>query len=153
MEKTINQIKSDLNEIATEHRQINSFFFGSFNDAISRDAIDYTLMTALIQPGTIGEGFVDINLQIIICDKYNEGNFRQIDEIHSDSLQILNDIFITMKQNKFDDYLDINSDMSTEPFIHEGQDITAGWSGILSLRVYDNSNWCGIPYDSYDFEN
>lgn len=153
MDKTLNQVKSELNVIATEHRQINEFYFGSFIDAISRDAVTYTLMSCLVQPGAIGDGFVDVNLQIVIADKYNEEETRQVDEIHSDSLQILNDIFITFKQNRFDDYMDINTDMSTEPFINKGQDITAGWSGTLSLRVYDDSNWCAIPYDSYDFEN
>ena len=43
MDKTLNQIKSELNEIATEHLQINEFFFGDFIDAISRDAVDYLI--------------------------------------------------------------------------------------------------------------
>ena len=153
MDKTLNQIKRDLNEIATQHRQINSFFFGDFMDAISGDAVDYTLMVVTIQPGVMGEDFIDVNLNIVICDKYNEEDFRQIDEVHSDCLQICRDIYTTMRQNKFEDYLDINGDVSTTPFINRGHDITAGWSLDISLKVYDDQNWCAIPYDSYDFEN
>jgi hypothetical protein len=153
MDKTLNQIKSELNEIATEHLQINEFFFGDFIDAISRDAVDYTLMVATIQPGTMGENFIDVNLNIVICDKYNEGSYRQIDEVHSDCLQICRDIYITFKQNRLDQYMDIEGDVSTTPFINRGADVTAGWSMDLSLRVYDDANWCAIPYDNYDFQN
>lgn len=153
MEKTINQIKKDLNEVATAHRQINSFFFGDFIDAISGDAVDYTLMVCTLQPGTMGDDFVNVNLNIVICDKYNEENHDMIDEIHSDCLQICRDIFNTFKQIRFEDYLEIDGDVSTTPFINRGHDITAGWSMDMNLKVYDNENWCGIPYDSFDFGN
>ena len=101
MERTLNQIKKDLQEIATQHRQINSFFFGDFVDAINQDAVDYTLMTATLQPGSMGDNFVTVSLSIVIGDKYNVDDYRTIDEVHSDCLQICNDIRITMKQNKF----------------------------------------------------
>ena len=153
MDKTVNQIKSELQEIANEHLQINEFFFGDFIDAISRDAVDYKLMVATIQPGAIGDNFVDVNLNVVVCDKYNEGSYRQIDEIHSDCLQIVHDIYITFKQNRLQDYIDIEGNASTTPFVNRGHDVTAGWAMDLNLRVYSDENWCGIPMDNYDFGN
>ena len=79
MDKSLNQIKRDLNEIGTKHKQINSFFFGGFLDAISQDAVEYPLMNCTIQPGTFGEDFVNANIMITICDKYNQSDFRQVD--------------------------------------------------------------------------
>ena len=116
MDKTLNQIKKEFSEIANEHRQINSFFFGDFVDAINRDAVEYPLMVTTIQPGTIDDESIFVNLQIIICDKYNESNYSQIDEIHSDCLQVCNDIRITLKQYRFEDYLSIDGAISTDPF-------------------------------------
>jgi hypothetical protein len=153
MDKTINQIKKEFNEIATEHRQINGFFWGDFLDAISRDAVSYPLMVGTLQPGSMGDDYVSVNVQIIICDKYNESDYRQIDEVHSDCLQVCNDIRITLKQYRFEDYLSIDGDISTDPFINRGQDMTAGWTMNINLKVYDNENFCAIPYDNYDFEN
>lgn len=153
MEKTINQIKKELQTIADEHRQINSFFFGDFLDAIERDAVDYTLMVATLQPGSIGENFVEVNLNVVICDKYNESDYDVIDEIHSDCLRILHDIYVTFKQTRLEQYIDIDGDVSTTPFINRGHDVTAGWAMDMSLRVYSDENWCGIPFDNYDFEN
>ena len=153
MDKTINQIKKELNEIATQHRQINSFFFGDFIDAISRDTIDYPLMVATIQPGSMTDNSVFVNMQIIICDKYNESDYSQIDEIHSDALSVCNDIRITFKQNRFEDYSSIEGSISTDPFINRGHDMTAGWTMNGSLEIYDNEDWCSIPYIEYNFEN
>ena len=153
MDKTINQIKKELNEIATQHRQLNDFFFGDFIDAISQDVINYPLMVATIQPGSMTEKSIFVNLQIIICDKYNESDYSQIDEIHSDCLSVCNDIRITMKQNRFEDYLSIDGSVSTDPFINRGQDMTAGWTMNLSLEVFDSLDWCAIPYTTYDFGN
>lgn len=153
MDKTLNQVKKDIQEIATQHRQINSFFWGDFLDAISRDAVDYTLLVATVQPGNIGDNFIDMNLQLICCDKYNEDSYTQTDEVHSDTQRILHDIYITFKQTKLEQYIDINGEATITPFINRGHDITAGWTMDLNLRVYSDENWCGIPYDTYDFEN
>jgi len=153
MEKTINQIKEELNEIAVQHRQINHFYFGNFIDAISGDAVDYTLMNATLQQGSFGENYVEIPLSITVCDKYNEGNNRQIDEVHSDCLRILRDIYVIFKQQRFQEYLDITAEPQPTPFINKGHDITAGWSMDLILKIYDDENWCAIPMDDYDFGN
>jgi len=153
MDKTINQIKKEFKEIGTQHRQINSFFFGDFIDAINQDQIDYPLMCVTIQPGTMTDKSIFVNLQVVVCDKYNESDYEQIDEIHSDCLQVLNDIRITLKQLRFEDYLSIEGNISTDPFINRGQDMSAGWSMNLSLEVFDDENWCAIPYNEYDFGN
>ena len=153
MDKTINQLKSELQEIATQHKQINSFFFGSFHDAINRDAVDYRLMTATLQPGSIDENVVNVSLVIVVADKYNVDDFRVTDEVHSDCLQILRDIYITFKQTRLEQYIDIEGTVSKDPFINRGADVTAGWSMTMNLSIYDNGDWCSIPYTSYDFEN
>ena len=153
MDKSLNQIKRDLNEIGTKHKQINSFFFGGFLDAISQDAVEYPLMNCTIQPGTFGEDFVNANIMITICDKYNQSDFRQVDEVHSDMLQILRDIFVTFKQERFEEFLDIDGDPSTDPFLNKGSDMVAGWSMVLNLKIYDSNDWCAIPSDGFDYGN
>jgi hypothetical protein len=153
MDKTLNQIKRDLNEIATTHKQINNFFFGGFLDAISQDAVQYPLMNCTIQPGTFGDNFVNVNVMITVCDKYNESNYDQIDEVHSDMMSILRDIYVTFKQERFEEYLDIDNEPSTDPFLNKGHDITAGWSMVLNLKIYDSNDWCSIPSDGFDYGN
>ena len=153
METTLNQLMKELSTIAQEHRQINEFFQGDYLDAVSRDAVQYPLMVVTLQPGQIGDNYVQVNCIISIADKYNIQEYRQINEIHSDCLQICQDIHVTFKQWRFQEILDINGTIATQPFINRSQDVTAGWTMTMSVNIYDNENWCAIPYDDYDFEN
>lgn len=152
MEKTLNQLMQRLSEVATEHRQINEFFQGDFLDAISRDAVDYPLMCVTLQPGAMNADIVRVNAVITICDKYNLSNYRQINEVHSDCLSICNDLNVTFRQYGWSEFCDITSDISTEPFINEGQDMVAGWALNIAFDVFNDRDWCAIPYDNYDFE-
>ena len=153
MDRTLNQVMRELQEIATAHRQIREYFQGDFFDAVSRDAAQYPLMVATLQPGSLGDGFVQVNIIITIADKYNLQEYRQVNEIHSDCLSICNDIKITMQQYRWTEFADINFTLSTDPFIQRSQDMTAGWSMNVSLNVFDDGNWCDLPMDDYDFEN
>ena len=143
----------ELETIATQHRQIREFFQGDYIDAVSRDAALYPLMVVTLQPGSMTAQAVNVNVIISICDKYNIQEYRQINEIHSDCLSICNDIRITFQQWRFEEFMDINGDIATQPFINRGPDVTAGWTISASLSIYDYNDWCSIPYDDYDFEN
>ena len=153
MEKTLNQLMRELEIIATEHRQINEFFQGDFLDAVSRDAVQYPLMVVTLQPGSMSARSVNVSLIITICDKYDLQEYRQINEIHSDCLSICNDMRITFQQDRWTDFMDVNGDIQTQPFINRGPDVTAGWTMVVNASIFDDGNWCAIPYDQYDFEN
>jgi hypothetical protein len=49
--------------------------------------------------------------------------------------------------------MDINGDITTQPFINRGQDMTAGWTISVNASIYDENAWCDIPFDNYDFQN
>ena len=153
MEKTLNQLMLELQEIASQHRQINEFFQGDFLDAISRDAVQYPLMVATLQPGGLTEEAVRVNVIITVCDKYNHSNYRQINEVHSDCLSICNDLNVTFRQYRWTEFADILTEINTDPFINEGQDMVAGWTMSIAFNVFNEGDWCSIPYDDYDFEN
>ena len=153
MEKTLNQLMRELEIIATEHRQINEFFQGDFLDAVSRDAVEYPLMVVTLQPGSMSSRSVNVSMIITICDKYDLQEYRQINEIHSDFLSICNDLRLTFQQDRLTVFMDVNGDIQTQPFINRGPDVTAGWTMVVNASIFDDGNWCAIPYDQYDFEN
>lgn len=153
MLRTLNQVMRELSEIASAHRQINEFFQGDFLDAISRDAAQYPLMVVTLAPGNVNDVSVQVNATITICDKYNHSEYRQINEVHSDCLSIVNDINTTFRQYRWTEFVDILDDIVIEPFINEGQDMVAGWTMQVNFEIYNELNWCDIPYDGYDFEN
>lgn len=143
----------ELEIIAQEHKQIREFFQGDFIDAVSRNSALYPLMVVTLLPGSMSDEGVSVNMVITLCDKYNVLEYRQINEIHSDCLQICNDIRITLKQWRFEDFMDITGTINVDPFINRGPDLTAGWTMNINAQIYDDENWCAIPYDDYDFQN
>jgi hypothetical protein len=154
MEMTLMQIRQELAYMAQQHEQINGFFWGDFLDAVNNaQSAQYPLMTCTLQNSSMANNSVTVRLVIAVFDKYFEGNHENIDNIHSDCLRILGDIKTTLKQERFADYLDVEPQISTEPFVNRTQDVTAGWAMTISLNVYDAENWCEIPYTFYDFEN
>ena len=126
---------------------------GDFLDGISRDAAQYPLMVVTLAPGNVNETSVQMSATITICDKYNHSEYRQINEVHSDCLSIVNDLNTTFRQYRWTEFVDITDDITIEPFINEGQDMVAGWTMSVNFDVYNELNWCDIPYDGYDFEN
>lgn len=148
------QIRQELAYMAQQHKQINGFFWGDFIDSVNNSTVaQYPLMTCTLQNGALQTNNIRVTLVIAIFDKYFEGNFRNIDEIHSDCLNILTHIKTTLKQERFADFLDVEPQISTEPFTNRTQDVTAGWAMTITLDVYDAEKWCEIPYTFYDFEN
>jgi len=153
MEMTINQLAKELEIIAIEHKQINGFFFGEFFQAFAQDTpASYPLMVVTLLPGSISEKSVNVSAAITICDKYITDDNRSVQETHSDCLQILRDIDITLRQERFED-LTIATSPATEPFVERQADIIAGWTMNLTLNIFDLQDWCAIPFYNYDFEN
>lgn len=153
MDKTINQIKFELKEIADKHKSINSFYFGNFADAInSSEAVKYPLMVVTLVPGSMGEKFVSTRIALTICDKYEKDNIEQLDNVYSDTQQIQADIKNIFRSYRFEDYM-TPSEVQLQPFEERGSDFVAGWIGNFEIRSFDNGNYCIIPIDDYDFEN
>lgn len=153
MEITINQLVKEFGIIAEQHKQINSFFFGDFLNALNQsEAVNYPLLCVMLMPGSMTEKTINLTAIITVCDKYIVDSNRSIIEVHSDTLQILRDIDLTLRQERFED-LTLDTQHSTEPFVERSQDVVAGWSMQMTMNIFDNQNWCEIPYGFYDFEN
>ena len=153
MEMTINQLAKELEIIAVQHKQINGFFFGEFFQAFAQEEpVSYPLMVVTLQPGSMSEKTVNVNCVITICDKYITDSQRSLQEVHSDCLQILRDIDITLRQERFED-LTLGTTAATEPFVERQADIIAGWFMNVQMNIFDLQDWCAIPYYNYDFEN
>ena len=151
---TLMQIRQELAYMAQQHEQLNGFWWGDYVDAVNHaTSAQYPMMTATLTNGGMSDNNVRVSLVVAVFDKYFEGNYRNIDEIHSDALKILTQIKTTLKQERFADYLDVEPQISTEPFVNRSTDVCAGWAMTLTLDVYDAEKWCEIPYSFYDFEN
>ena len=156
MKVTLNQLIKEFEAIADAYQGysvINSYWWGSFYDAINRDAVEYPLMVATIQPGNLDVNRVRVTIAITLADKYNEGNFDDINNIHSDLLRISSDIRALMRTKRWKSLVDVEQNIPVEPFINKGSDLTAGWVARITFNIDDYRNFCAAPLKDYDYDN
>ena len=153
MDITLNQVKAIYKEIAEKHKQINGFHWGDFLDAVSAESkAEYPILICTIQPASMAEQTVGINVQVSVWDKYNEGDWDQLDEVFSDNLSMVVDIKNIMLSERLVDYLESSFTSNPAPYKHKGQDLVAGWTFDIHHEIYDDANYCGIPIDdSFEF--
>jgi hypothetical protein len=140
--------------LATADDRINGYFWGDFVEAVNQaNEVHYPLMLVTPQPGNIGEKSITYSFLIGLMDKYEQGNQRQLTEVHSDMHRIIVDVVRVIKNSyRWNSYGEIQLTVGTQPFIERGQDFVAGWTLSVSLRVFENENICEIPLTDYDLQ-
>lgn len=151
MLKSLNQIKSEFALIASDHRQINNYYFGGFLDAMKLSADDGTRLYKylIITPISTSqsERYTATNIEITICDVALKG-YEDKDDIQSDCVQILNDIYTTFFSKRWQQFVDIESDGQSRLFHGVGPDHVTGASMQVNLKVFSENNQCAIPYET-----
>ncbi len=148
MLKTLNQINDEFQLIAENHRQINNYYWGDFLSAMKReDENGRRLYKYLVVTPTSTAHSMDstsLSLLITVCDKQLKNNDDR-DDIHSDCVQILNDIFTTFLEDRWQEFCDVST-ASTNLFIEKSLDAVAGAVMNVTLQIYSEDNACAIPY-------
>lgn len=153
MDITLNQLKAIFAEIAEKHKEIKGFHWGDFLDAISdENAALYPLLVCTTQPAPMSKQTVGMNITVSIWDKYNEGDWIQLDNVFSDTLGTVVDIKNILLSYRFEDLFSTEFTTNNTPTKHKGQDLAAGWWFNVNFGIYDSANYCGIPIDdSFEF--
>lgn len=144
MKKSLADIKELLKEIANNHANINSYFFGSYVEAVSRDALTYPAMIPTVQPSTLSFKKANINMDVYFVDKYKESDYEMRDDVLSDLLLIATDVRALMRKEIYDDF-EINQNITLNPFVNYGGDLTCGWVMSIDFEIDDLMNYCAVP--------
>lgn len=140
---TLNQLKELINQWSADHLQLNDSFWGEFHRAVESE-VKYPLLVALsVRFSGDGSGrFVRLNLSITICDKVLT-DFTNLDNTHSDCLQIMSD-FEQAWKNEFKNVGTIES-FSGSFFIEKQSDNVSGVTAEFTLKIKDFNCWNLIP--------
>jgi hypothetical protein len=153
MVRTLNQIKSEFEVIAKEHKQINDFYWGYFYDAFNENIITSTVLIVNVKQTRKGKGennYINLDLEITIADKIYTDRINEND-VRSDTLQIINDIHNTIQSKRWSRWSTIIGDAQINYFREASTDVVCGWVMNLTLQVADLRDLCAIPYREYDF--
>jgi hypothetical protein len=151
MKATILQLKRLFLEIATEHKQINAFFWGDFLRAQKSDVINYPLLNVFVDNANITRNGVNVTLVVTVADKVFK-DYTNIDEVQSDALLVCKDIIDVMSSDKWRAFCTVAQSSGFNPFVDDSLDEVTGWVGTINLDITSVRNLCAIPFTDYDFE-
>jgi hypothetical protein len=142
MKVTLNQLIAKLQTIATNHEQINSFFFGDIADLGTEKPMQYPVLFADVAPSNFTYKVIGLNLQIMVMDIVKKDLSNENDVI-SDTLQIIEDVIIELR-NPSEVFL-IQDSINLTPFSDSQGDEVSGWTANITINIPSNYNSCAVP--------
>ena len=151
MIKSPNQIRLELAEIASDHLQINSFFWGDFLRAYKENELNYPLMGAFYPNGAFLKNQTQIQLTIYVADKLYD-SWSNLNEVESDTLQTCRDVFQIINSSARWQAIGRVQSCNVTKFIDNGGDGVAGHQMVFQFLLRDRDGICNIPIEGYDFD-
>ena len=152
MLNSVNQIRVELQEIASAHLQINDFFWGDFLRAYKENTeLNYPLMGCFYPSASLLNNQTQLALTIYICDRVYK-DYSNLNDVESDTLQICRDIYQVINGSQRWRRLGRVTSASATKFIERGGDEVAGHTLTINFLLRDQSGICDLPIEGYDFE-
>ena len=141
---TFNTVVAAFETFAENHKQLNSFYSGEEWDFQAKENL-YPALVIAPDPAEIARGSVKITFRVLILDLCNRDN-SNVDEIHSDTLQIFGDLFSEFRDNddEYGFFIDDES-IAPEPVREALDDIVAGWFSTITIEYPFSASTCNIP--------
>jgi hypothetical protein len=143
---TYNKIIAAFDSFCTEHKQINTFYSGKTWNFQTETNV-YPAVIMLPTTSIINKGQIVLSFNLFVADILNNDR-TNLDEIYSDTLQILADAvsyFSDMYgEDNIDFYLD-ETNVTIEPFEEEFDDVLAGWMASIDISYPYSGSICSIP--------
>jgi hypothetical protein len=152
MLNSVNQIRVELQEIASAHLQINDFFWGDFLRAYKENTeLNYPLMGCFYPSASLLNNQTQLALTIYICDRVYK-DYSNLNDVESDTLQVCRDIYQVINGSQRWRRLGRVTSASATKFIERGGDEVAGHTLTINFLLRDQSGICDLPMEGYDFE-
>lgn len=141
---TLNNVISELNLIATNHYQINHFFFGNEFDFASSGTVDCPAMIVSLLPHTYNQSTLTYNFKIYIGDLVHK-DLSNKNEVLSDSLLTCLDIIYKLQDTNYDWILSNINSITLNDFEDSFDCELYGYWFQISLKESKPFNRCAIP--------
>ena len=140
---TLNQIITELQTIAENHYQINSFSFGDIWEINTSGSINYPLMHLNIENVGVQGSMQSFRFNLLFCDIVKGGEVNETDVLN-DQLEIAKDVIAQLKHPDYAwDFL--GDSLTLEAFTERLTDSVSGYSMSINLDLPFDSNRCSIP--------
>lgn len=142
---TLNQVITNLSNIASAHYQLKSFGNGSIQEFATSGTTNYPAMWVDYEPSQVqGRSYLHV-LRIYVCDRLIKGKKNELD-VFSDTQQICLDILAQVQSNIYGWKL-VSDSIALSPFSEPRfDDEDAGYYFDLTLKVPFDYDRCQIPF-------
>ncbi len=152
MLNSVNQIRVELQEIASAHLQINDFFWGDFLRAYKENTeLNYVLMGCFYPTASLLNNQTQLTLTIYICDRVYK-DYSNLNDVESDTLQICRDVYNVINSSFRWKRIGRVQGATCQKFIERGGDEVAGHTLTIQFLLRDKSGICELPMQGYDFD-
>ena len=141
---TIKEVKKLLNNLATDHKQINDFGWGDVWEIGESKSITYPLMYCTIQNSNVSGKTFNLSLSIIFADLVFEDEKNE-DDVISDQMLICQDIIAQLRSDTFD--FTLGQSVNVNFFTERLSDLVAGVQASISLALPYVADRCAVPSD------
>jgi hypothetical protein len=153
---TLNNIISEINLFASNHKQINSFRFGQI-EQVGETSVVYPLLHCELSETSseFNEQSDSYYFDFAIINKVNDKNQYESNlEVLSDTKLIANDFIAYLTKYDFGEFLNIDLPITLNPLVLIGEDNISGWTFTIKLVLTQGVSNCVIPIQAnYDTLN
>ena len=142
---TINQIVTQLEAIATNHEQINTFGFGQMPEFGKSTPIVYPVMWVVQLPSSINGNDLVLKYQFLFADLVHKDLSNET-EVSSDQMLTALDVIGQLQHPDYEWFYDSQSDL--QPVYAKLDDEITGWEITCSLTINSPYNRCAIPFST-----
>ena len=140
---TLNQIKQQLNNIATAHNNINHFHFGEMYDFGASGVINYPAIAVERNPFPYVNNALKYSFNVYVMDLVHKDASNR-DEVLSDSLQTCMDVLAMLDRSN--DYIfSIEKNITFNDFIDSFDQEVSGYWFKLDITVPYPLDNCAVP--------
>lgn len=141
---TLNNVIQELNDIATNHLQINHFFFGNTWDFATSGTVNCPAMIAELEPATLEGSTLTHTFKIYIGDLVQK-DLSNKKEVLSDCLLIALDVIYQLQQNDYDWVLANKNSITLNDFEDSFDCELYGYWFQIKLKLSSPYDRCAIP--------
>lgn len=145
---SLNQIKKVLEDIATNHKQINSFGFGDIWEYTAKPQVHPIMWAELKESNiTVTEKQLFLSFSLYFMDLVNKDE-RNETEVLSDQLFTATDVISLLWSQTYEDVFFFGADVQLTPFTEAHDDEVSGWKCDVTFRIPYLRDTCYIPSSS-----
>lgn len=152
MRTSLRQLDKAFEAIALSHQQLADYFWGDWADSFEGRIQQYPVLVCNCPAPFVFERVTTVlQLNIIVADQVQK-DYSNWDEVESDTLQILQDVYRVIRSSpNWQEFGVIKQMTGGIKFYDASPDDIIGWQMTISLKMIDSRGLCDLPLDNYDF--